>query len=171
MYCETKMGRNRSFDDAPLERDRVRHVLKVFGRRRFPVRDCECGDWEAFSRAVPLLEQMFVHGAVGGFAAALAEAMRVAARLDVSSPCRYALSFSDGIVDVNGHVDRAAVVGYVAVAYVKGADYWDVYLKWRDVPEVVEIARHAMNCFDNLDATRYDSNVKPVSTNNREVIQ
>ena len=82
MYCETKAGRNRSFDDAPLERDRVRHAIKVFGRRRFPVRDCERGDWESFSRAVPLLEQMFTHCAVGGLAAANAEAKRVAARLD-----------------------------------------------------------------------------------------
>lgn len=159
MYCETKAGRNRSFDDAPLERDRVRHAIKVFGRRRFPVRDCECGDWESFSRAVPLIERMFTHGAVGGFAAAVAEAMRVAARLDISSSYDCALSLTDSLVDLWGVVDRAAVVGYIAIAYVKGADYWDVYLKWRDVPEVVEVARHAVNCFDNLDTARYDSNV------------
>lgn len=171
MYCETEAGRNRSFDDAPLERDRVRHVLKMFGRRFFPIGDAERGDWETLSRAVPLLEQMFVHGAFNGFAAALVEAMRVAARLDISSSCHYALSLSDGIVDIFGHVDRAAVVGYVAVAYVKGAAYYDIYSMWRDIPEVVDIARHAVNCFDNLDMTRYDSNVKPVSTNNKEANQ
>lgn len=163
MYCETKAGRNRSFDDAPLERDRVRHAIKVFGRRRFPVRDCERGDWEAFSRAVPLIEQMFTHGAVGGFAAAIAEAMRIAAHLDISSSYDRALSLTDSLVDLWGVVDRAAVVGYIAIAYVKGADYWDVYLKWRDVPEIVEIARHAVNCFDNLDTARYDSNVQQIS--------
>ena len=163
MYCETKAGRNRSFDDAPLERDRVRHAIKGFGQRRFPVRDCERGDWESFSRAVPLIEQMFTHGAVNGFAAAIVEAMRVAARLGISSSYDCALSLTDNLVDLWGVVDRAAVVGYIAIAYVKGADYWDVYLRWRDVPEVVEIARHAVNCFDNLDTARYDSNVHQIS--------
>lgn len=169
MYSETPAGRSRSFDDEPLERGRVKTTLKRFGRRRFPIRDAERGDWETLCRAVPLLERMFAGGAATGFARALAEAMSVAARLDISSTLDYALSLTDGLVDIWGGVQRAAVVGYVAVAYVKGADYYDVYLKWRDVPEVVDIARHAVNCFDMLESVCYDNNVNPVSMTNQEV--
>ena len=163
MYSQTDAGRSSSFDDAPYERPRVAAAVKMFGRRRMRVRVFDWGgDYETFCRAIPLLEAMYMEGAHNGFARAVASCAAVCSLMQPGDGMKHAISLSDGLVDIFGQVDRDAVAGYVAACYVKGAAYYDMYLKWSDVPEVCDIARCAVQSFDGLDATRYTDNCKPI---------
>lgn len=163
MYSQTDAGRSSSFDDAPYERPRVAAAVKMFGRRRMKVREFDWGgDYETFCRAVPLLEVMYTEGAHNGFARAVASCASVCSVMQPGDDMKYALSLIDGLVDIFGCVERDAVAGWAAACYVKGAAYYDMYLRWTDVPEVCDIALCAFNSFDGLDTTRYTSNCKPI---------
>lgn len=163
MYSQTAGGRSSSFDDAPYERPRVAAAVKMFGPRRMKVWEFDHGgDYETFCRAIPLLEAMYMEGAHDGFARAVASCATVCAAMHPGDDVKCALSQTNGLVDVFGYVERDAVAGYVAACYVKGAAYYDMHLKWSDVPEVCDIARCAVNSFDGLDHMRYLSNYKPI---------
>lgn len=163
MYSQTDAGRSPSFDDAPYDRPRVAAAVKMFGGRRMRVREFDWGgDYETFCRAVPLLEAMYIEGARNGFARAVASCAAVCSLMQPGSGMKCALSLSDGLVDMFGQVERDAVAGWAAACYVKGAAYYDLYLKWSDIPEVCDIVRCAVQSFDGLDATRYTDNCKPI---------
>lgn len=147
-------------DDEPFSDKRLKRVMHgAMKRLNLSQFDGVHGDWQSFCEAIAYLKVFYSpNGVQSFFRETLITLSHMCIALPQGSDMRQALRMNDGIIDLWGNVQVPESIAYAALCKVKGAVYYDLYIAWKDFPELTEIFKICFKRFDNLTDMRYTDN-------------
>ena len=152
------MMNSRPFDDGIFESPAIRRIMKGYVRRLNLKRFDSGGDFQLACQATQLISEAVLDKGYGGgefVRYAVLSAVDICAQLPQNPTVNQVCNRMDGVMLLDGSLDRMALMGWVACVIAVGGSEFDVRCAVHDFPGYIKVASRMAFCLAKIDERRF----------------